>query len=297
MEETPSSEFKIRWQDDEPVEPEAGPSPSNTGKSSGRREKAPKSGRGTLLLIFLLIVAAIALMVVGYIDIRERVAAVEGTRAKEAQNISEDLQSKFSSLSIKFSAMETAFAERADLLADLKKTADALSTQLSDIQGKISSLSTAKADKSAVDKALSAMEQQHATLSKKIDGTETAATARADKLAGKLAAAETAAAQALVDLKTLSVKLDALSAEKASKKELLAEINHIENVLSTEKGLAEKVAADLSQRLRRIELKLTGLETLIHRDAPPPAPAQPKAASPIPDRSSPGEVIEKDITR
>ncbi len=113
--------------------------------------------RITLLAVLMPLLLA-ALVVAGYLDIKRRVSQTENAGTMEVLNLSRDLESSFSSLSVRQAKLEEAMAK---MIAEAEKKTAALKTSLQ------SDLNKAVAEVRALEKDLAGLKQSMAAMEKK----------------------------------------------------------------------------------------------------------------------------------
>jgi chromosome segregation ATPase len=154
-----------------------------------------------------------------------------------------------------------------ETVAGLSKREEALNTSLSSLQKalnqvdkSVTAVKSSKADRKTIDNTLKDIDKKLSPLSKEVKKVVADTAVISAELSAGLTEMETVAKKVSDDFKALNLVIDALQADKASKKELLAEIDHIENVLKTSGNQNEKQAADFATSIRRLELRIRSLE-------------------------------------
>jgi len=304
MSDKSTSEFKISL-DDGMVDPDDTGKPTKKPEPvKKRRESKPDRNRSPIALV--LVALLVAAMIAGYMDIRNRLLSFHSTGSQETRHLSEDFQSKFSTLATQFSTLEESVKGLTEAGATLSASVSSLDEALKKADKSIAGLKTSKADKSSLDSALKDFEKRVSPLSEAIKKTTADTAIMSATLNAGITEMTTLSTRVSDDMNALKVVAETLQAEKASKKELLTEINHIENVLKTSRNQSEKQAADFATSIRRIELRISSLETKAglspsSDNQPPdstPANVRPGEQTPdIPSRTptSPGDLIERDI--
>jgi chromosome segregation ATPase len=95
----------------------------------------------TILIPFLLVI----ILAVAYLDIKNRVISTQNTGSMGVQNLSKDLESRFSSLSLKQAKLEAQFAEQAKIL---ENSAAAIQVNLKKTTARFEQITDKKADRS-----------------------------------------------------------------------------------------------------------------------------------------------------
>lgn len=288
------------------------------------RQKTGKQSRWVMPTVAVLVFIAAAALVIGYLDIRDRIKVIQSSGTQKAEDIAIDLQSKFSSLSLKFAKLEdeisrlnTALTEKTTEItkttATLQKAADSLQT---DIQQSRSALEKLKADKENGEKKLAALSSETAKINSSLSAME-------KTLQDNQAATAAELKKALTGISALQERTIVLSDEMKPLKTLSASMNQQEALMEN-RFKEEAVRIDraitqsmekLTAQLQTLKEKLTALEQVQKKQAEvkPPAvtkpvtprvegkpspPATPKPAKPLekePVLPKPGELIERDI--
>lgn len=307
MSEKSTREFKIRL-DDSTTDHEEAPKLSPPKAEAVREKRGLKPKRNVSWISYLLIFVVIAIMIIGYFDIRSRLLTVHSSGSQETQHLSEDLQSKFSSLGIKYSNLESTLKDLSESHTELLKTVSSLKDQLAKTDKSISSISSTKAEKKSVASSVAKIEKELASLTEsgKKNTAETAILSA--KLTAALTEINNASAKAFEDLNALRAIVDAIQTDKASKKDLLTEIDHIENVIKTNQTKIDRQTANALQSVQRLDMRVNAVEVKVglptpsegSADAAPPAASASGETSSEPQSPSlpePGELIERDITQ
>lgn len=304
MNEDSTPEFRIRL-DDEPTQPKPVKSSPKDGHPSVK-----KLGRRMTLTTLLLFILVVGAMVAGYLDIKKRLLTVHHTGTLEAQNLSTDIQSKFSSLSLKSASLEETLNQITNTQSSLKSSMDTLKMEAKTVSQLLDKIATSKADKKEVTASAAALTQKIAPLSDKIQKQSDAIAAIKKMTQESLSTLRQTAVQAADGTRALQEKFDALRAEKVSKKELLAEIDHLQKN-------QDKLEIDLKRVITRLEINVNELEKALQSikfaaspkavvSPAPTAPSSGKQASPAPATPSSGnsyppqkagQLLEQDISQ
>lgn len=309
MSEKPNSGFKIRLDDgteDTGVHPESSANKTDTGENRGR----PKSARNISWVSYVLITSILAVMIFGYFDIRGRLLTVYDSGSKETQHLSDDLESKFSSLAVKLSNMEASLEDLSKAQTKLSASVLSLEKGIEKADKSISGITSSKADKKSVASSIKKIDKQLTSLSESIKKNSTAGAVVSAQLKSALNELDNASIKFSEEMNSLSALLDAVKADKASKKDLLAEIDHIENVLKTNQAARDRQAASILQTLQRLDMRTNALEVKTGvakipgkdtgADSTTPSAETGNAAtssSASPSLLEPGELIERDISQ
>ncbi len=305
MNEKSISEFKISL-DDDAIDPDGAGTPQKK-KEPVKKKTGKKSSRNLNWIVFVLVALIILAMAFGYLDIRNRLLSFHSTGSQETRHLSEDLQSKFTTLSTQFTTLEESVKGLTENGSDLSASVSSLDKALKKADKAISGLKASKADQKKLDKTLGDIKKQLSPLSEEVKKVTADTAVMSAKLNAGLTEMNTLSTEISDNIKSLKLAIDALKAEKASKKELLTEIDHIENVLKASENQSEKQSANVATSIRRLELRLRSLE--IKAGISPPGDNQiqdDRAADAVPGEeasdasstpSQPGDLIERDITQ
>lgn len=261
--------------------------------------------RVTLLTILIPCLIGI-ILVVGYLDIQDRLTRTSTSGTQGMQALTQELNSKFSSLSLKQARLEAEFSQK---LPDLEKTAAVIQSRLRTAQKGVHQLEETVVDKATLDQALSAIDQRLAPLPKQIESAAArtqAVEAAAAKEVVRLDQALRSAKDNLLKLEAEIVNVGAAKADKAEiettlkKERLLSQLDLRQNVQTLENRIKalEKKLADLAARLPDSAASAPppaqAAPAAPPVAAPQPAPT-PKPAPPAPTPPKPGTIIEQDL--
>jgi chromosome segregation ATPase len=306
MSDKSKSEFKISL-DDGVVDPDDTRKPTNKPEAV-RKKRGEKPDRNLSLFSFVPVALIAVVMIAGYLDIRNRLLSFHSAGSQETRNLAEDLQSKFSSLTIKFSTLEESTKGLTEAGSTLSASVSSLNEALKKTDKSISGIKASKADKNSLDNALKEIEKRVSPLSEAIKKTATDTAIMSAKLNASITEMTTVSAKVSDDIKAMELVVETLQSEKASKKELLTEIDHLENVLNASRNQSEKQASDFATSIRRLELKISSLEAKAglapsssnKASGSKPAlvvPGEQTSGSPSPTPAQSGDLIERDITQ
>jgi len=245
------------------------------------------------------------ILIISYLDIKSRVSTVQDTGESGVQSLSQNLESRFSSLSLKFAQLEETFSKQINKAA---KTQQTLQKKLIEAEKSIRWLSKIKASKKT-------FEQKNADLETGLEAIRT----DLQTLDSNLSSLDESVKKELVDLVALVEKssaamlaLQAQVAEKMDRAETEKAIDAQKQdlVASIEKlGLRlEKQIVLNRQKIAAVKEKAAGAAKPPKKKAPTakPAPqASPKkeiapkpvekTEKPTPPAPKPGEIVEQDL--
>ena len=258
------------------------------------------SHRVTLLTILIPCLIGV-ILVITYLDIKDRVTLTQTTGSQGMQALSKDVNAKFSQLSLKEAKLEELIAQK---LPVLEKNTAVIHARLRTAQKSIAKIQASMADKDAVEQALLNITQTLAPLPQKLDEIAAQTKSVDDKLYLEIAAIATsikAVNEALIKIETELIALDsgkvdkqALDARlKAERKTLQQEwqqsVKKLEKSIKTLKQ-AKPAATTASPPAAVTKPKPTPSTSAAPKPKPAPAPKPTPQAAP-----SPGKIIEQDI--
>lgn len=305
MNEKKSKEFKISLDDASAEHEDLENLPS---KKTSAKEKSTggQPVQSPPWLIYILIVVVIAAMVAGYFNIRNDLVSVDSSGSQKTQVLSEDLESKFSELSGKFSSLEASLNTLAEAQTGLTESVAALKDDVSKAEKSISSLTSSKVDKKSLNKSLSEVKEQMGSLKKSVDKNIAETAVMSAKLIAALNEMDSLFTKASEDQNALKALMDGIQTDKASKKELLTEIDHVENVLKTNQDQIDQRISSTLETLQRLEMRTSALEAKAGLSGKTKATAdeaeadrqavENKQEPQTPALPEPGELIERDIS-
>ena len=268
------------------------------------------SHRVTLLTILIPCLIGV-ILIITYLDIKGRVIRSQTTGSQGMQELSKDVASKFSQLSLKEAKLEEVIAQK---LPALEKNTAVIQARLRTAQKSITKMNAVMADKNKVEKALSDIHQDLAPLPQKIDDVAAYAQTADIKLSEDIAAIATSLEAVQSTLLKIETELIALSAGKIDEETLDKRIQTERKALQQEWTQSVK---KLEKSIKALQQMQTPAKTGSASGAsaapspkqaapatkasptnkPPPQPAPPTqkpAAQPAPP-PPPGKIIEQDI--
>jgi len=299
-----STKFKIRFDDEGPFDAKS-PEPPLQEKVENLRLK--KLNRRINLLAVLVPCLLALILIFGYFDIRKKFDNIHISGSSDVQALSKDLDSKFSSLSIRQAKIEALLNEK---ISAMEKTAARLEQNLEQTEKALSSVRSSTPDKqelagviAEIDKTLAPIHTDLKKLSseiKKIASEAKSLQDKFDKESGKLA---TAVSSLQKDIGTLKTDTAALASTRVDKKTFDLASRHEEKYYQQklndlEKSLSEKIVA-LRTQLKALEDKQKKSASVgATPAAQPPVPSAPPPVESIkPAIPEPGKIIEQEIKR
>jgi len=300
MADNNSSKFKIRFDDEGPLDAKVSEPPLQEKVENLRLKKISRK----INLFAVLVPCLLALILVfGYFDIRKKFDNIHISGSSDVQAISKDLDSKFSSLSIRQAKIEALLNEK---ISTIEKTAARFEQSLEQTEKALSGVRSSTPDKqelagiiTEIDKTLAPMNTDIKKLSseiKKISSEAKSLQEKFDKESGKLA---TAVSGLQKEVSTLKTDTAALTSSRADKQKIDLAVQHIEKFVpqklnDLEKSLSEKIDA-LRNQIKTIEDKQKKSAAAV--TAPPVLSAPPPVESIKPAIPEPGKIIEQEIKR
>lgn len=263
--------------------------------------KVEKLSQRVTIITILIPILIVVILGVTYLDIKRRVISTETSGSKGFENLSRDLESRFSSLSLRQAALEENFknesttlnAASAKMGVRIKETDTALKA-LSD------AAATQKALKNAVSKSMAALDkkmapltQQLAAVNEKLTTQSHETAASLSELEGLLSTMDPAFADLRDSLQGLSADLEALSQNKISKEQMdlalkLDRFRIISDLEAQDKRLEQQLG-EVSRQLTLVRGDLAALEKRLYprkTTLPIRKPVAKPAVKPTPQPSS-----------
>jgi DNA repair exonuclease SbcCD ATPase subunit len=295
------SQFKLRMDN--------GPTESLYAEERNDLKLEKLTQKVTIISILIPVLIGV-ILIISYLDIKSRVTTVQDTGESGVQSLSQNLESRFSSLSLKYAALEEAFNQKMEQTAKTQRT---LQKKLFEAEKSIRWLSKIKASKKT-------FEQKNADVETHLEAIRT----DLQTLDSNLSSLDQSVKQELVALVALveksgntmldlqaqvSEKIDRTETEKmikAQKQDLMASIEALglrlekQIVLNRQKiaAVKEKVAGKKSTGVA----KPAPVKSKTDQPAPKPAgktkpaPEKEKASDqPAPPAPKPGEIVEQDL--
>ena len=296
MDDLNSSRFKIRF--DETVE-----RPDAQVQDELEDLRIEKLKKRINLLSTLLLVLIGGGVLIGYLDIRKRFDKIHGSETAEIQTISKDLESRFSSLSIKQAKLESQLTNK---FSDIEKITLSFRIRLKKIEKVLNSFKLSESDNEKklsnkiadinhalipIKKELKKFESEVKGLEGEVKGLEK----QVSKNFSKLSASHEKTKNEMGRLKELNkIKKDiiSLSSTKLDKRMFDLAIRHEEKLSQQKFNLLQK---SLSDQLAAIQKKISAIESLQKK-----IPAKVPQSSPVKKQNKnqstkSGSISEKDI--
>ena len=261
--------------------------------------KIEKLGQRVMLLTILIPVMIGVILIISYLDIKDRVKRTQSTGTIGVQKLSKDLDSKFSSLSLEQAKLKE-FQDKK--LPALEKNDAFLQTRLKKVQTSIKDLETSKierAELTELTRATDGLNAQVAALSEhqhsELDAfasTDEELAAKTEALATQVGDMANAYTQLSEKLSELETAIADLSGAMIGKEELdlalkLKEIGFRQEMLDASGALGKRIDA-LQKQVDQLKKSRAA--------APPPPPAETKPeTSPSESEPAPDSIEEQSI--
>jgi len=281
MKKKPSSEFDIKLN-------ETGEHPLY--ESEMEDQRIDKLGQRMTQVAVILLCLIAAAMAAAYFDVRKKLQRFDTSGTMRVQNLSENLDSSFSSLSVQVAKIEKSLNSQIDSLKALSEELDQRVQKL------------VRADKS-----LRSVKVSKKTLTGEVKKIETAMSALREELSSaaielqEYKEEQRAQFQGLSDtIAEASVEIDALKTATTDLITLRSDIKKFETTVQNERKMTrnalDDLEADMKARILSLEKRLSAMATSTASPSKPPGPAAPPAATPSqPQPPAPGQIVEQDI--
>ena len=262
MDEDSKSDFKIRIDEDEPARALFHPEVENQ-----RIDKL--RNRITFMSIFTICLLAVALTF-AYIDMKKQMGNFSTSGSRGFETLSQNVESRFSSLSVKYAEIEAEFSTKiaalenlvASVKTDLDTTAASLHTSVASLKKTLKTIQSSKADKKALSSLnkktsarIDAFQQDMESLSSMVQDMDSEYAGALTEFRKSLESADTK----LVDLQDSLSELAAVSARKPTKKEMEAGLHDQYLYFQNQ---VDELTTLLNRNDDKIESLLIRLETL-----------------------------------
>jgi len=257
--------------------------------------RAEKPGRRIILISILIACLLGILLFIAYSDIKKRVSATNYTGAQNVQNLTQNLESRFSSLSVQYAKIEDSLAKK---ILSLEKSMASLKVHLDKSEKTLKTIKATKADKKEMKSSIAGIKRTAAPVQKDIKS-----------ISAKIKIMEKKFRQELDGLsktlnkekKELRSDISTLSTVKINKKEFDLEIEKERKIYQKE---LSKITRELEKKTESLQMEIRRLKSIqkisekkkqIEPQKPDTSGRQaPKSESKVPVQ--PGTIVEQDIT-
>ncbi|NNF99251.1 MAG: hypothetical protein HKM93_07720 [Desulfobacteraceae bacterium] len=290
--ENGSERFKISL-DDEPGD--------NLIRSEIDDMRIEKLNHRMTLMSILIPCLVIVVLVVSYIDIKRRVITTQTSGSAGVQSLSKDLESRFSSLSVKQAMLED---QVETVLQTFEKNSASASIQLQKLEAALTAIKKESADKKTLDQSINRLETTITDVRRQTSEINAGMKPQFEKLDQAMAMLTEELNEMKQKVTTLSDQNDNISriaAEKIDKQQLdlgvrLSELRSQEKMVQKTTSLEQSISA-MQKELDALKLKMQKSPVSSAPSGLPPA-ASPTATDTPPSQdaaSSPGDLVEQDI--
>jgi uncharacterized protein YoxC len=255
------------------------------------------STRVTIISIMIPVLIVIVL-VIAYLDIKKRVVQTEDTGSMSVQNLSKDLESRFSSLSLRQARLEeqmASFIDRSDQIMTR------IEIKLKGLAEKDQTLSGTLATKKALSTSLSGLDKKLGNLAKGIEDAQEQLSTSAEQLRVEIENQKTDLVKLKAGIAGLDPRLEKISEKMAQVEEEKMGKAEMDLALSLEalriKQALKTPIDELNKKISLLEKQVKVLETKASAPPPPsPAPVvkpQSTVQRPKPATQASGSAIEE----
>lgn len=271
-----TGQFKMRLEDlNEEVDSQAIPMEIN-------ELKLEKISQRVTLISIIIPVLIVVVLVITYLDIKKRVVHTEDVGTSEVQKLSSDLESRFSSLSVKQARLEEDLVRMAD---QSNHAMAQLQVRLEKLQDSIKAIDAAAADK----KQLNATKEE---LAKRLNAVIDSANTSSEQIAAITTALKAQMDQVLVSNTAVNEKISAMDTQLEQIENTKIDKPALDLAIRLE-GL--KVENDLKSQIEALQAKVKALEAGLAAASKQTPPASAPAATTPPKPSPSGSASDSGI--
>jgi len=234
----------------------------------------------------------VVVLTVAYLDIKNRVIKTQNSGSMGVQNLSKDLESRFSSLSLKQAKIEEDLAKTSKTL---ETATAALQVNLKKATAELKRTIDAKPDGSALTAMKKKTDAAVAALGKEVAALDTALSKFDEELSGQIQIMADGLKQDQGRLEELEGKTNQLETEKLSKSSMELALG-LER-LALQEMVKERIR-ELQQKLATMDKRIKNLNQRLESrltEAPSPSPETPAAPEPAAPPSSATGIEEQTI--
>lgn len=235
--------------------------------------KLEKINQRVTLISILIPVLIVVVLVITYLDIKKRVVRTEDTGASEFQKLSSDLESRFSSLSVRQARIEDAMDK---LIEENNKATAALQVRLDKLQTAVKDVNKLTAEQKESKAAIAEVVKQVNTVIESSNQAATQTAAITQELKKQIDQANHALTASASQLAAVEKKVSSIDQSKIDKQAMDLAIKF--EILKLDNSLKTQIDA-LQSKLYTIEGQ-SGRRTSI--SAPPSSPPSSQTAAPKP---------------
>ncbi len=286
--DTQNGRFTIHQADDETT-------PDSMVMADAENLRIEKLSNRITLVAVLIPCLLVVVLAVAYLDIKHRVISTQNTGSMGVQNLSKDLDSRFSSLSLKQAKLDEQMAKNT---ATLDAATAALQVNLKKGIDEMKKAVESKAERSELQTLAKNSQTERNTIQKDLADLSAAFDKFDEELAGQILHIADSLKNDQARLTEIDKKIQRLEAEKLSKESLDLALGlerlTIQEMVKERIGALEKKLTAMQKRLGDLDrrLKVQALNT-----TPPPPASPPSRPTPSPslssDRPSTGSPLEE----
>jgi DNA repair exonuclease SbcCD ATPase subunit len=273
--------------------------------------KVEKLSHRVTLITILIPILIVVILGVTYLDIKRRVISTETSGSKGFENLSRDLESRFSTLSLRQAKLEEEFAAQS---GRVDEAAAAMGVRIKETDAALKALGAStvsqKGLKKSVADALGSLDEKLAPLTQQLAATNERLTtqgqdtaARLSELEGLFSTMDPVLADLRASLQSLREEIESLEKEKITKKQMDLALKldrlHIISDLQAQDKRLEQQLGELSRQLTLVRGELTDLENRLYpqrRRTISPQPGAKPTPKPSPDKPDAKEgITEQDL--
>jgi chromosome segregation ATPase len=274
--------------------------------------KLEKLGHRVTLITILVPILIIVILAVSYLDIKRKVVTVEDTGTTGYQQLSTDLASKFSALSVKYANLEEDLNNRLDAL---EKTSQSLTRRARTARANIKNLRADRATKKEFTAAVTGLTAAMTAVQDDLKTMDQNVAALDETIRGEMAQLVTLLESTGNRLIELEAQVATMTSDTVDREILEAQLQTLkEDIANSQK----KTFSDLEKQIRANSSRLKAISppktskkptaaasTATAAKPPPPPPSTPEptttppapagAPAPSPETPQPGQIIEQNL--
>ena len=252
-----------------------------------QQQKVEKLGQRVTLFGIIITVLISVICIIAYLDIKRRVLNYQSAGAQQTQTISQDLASKFSSLSVQYAQVQDEFSQN---LKSFDGKINNLSKKLTGIEKSIKSIKSTKSDRKELkqaitnfNKSLVPMRDDLNQMMTDIQSLDRTIQQEISDVAGALRSVTDRAIKLKTDIETMSAEVDTIADNQLDEQMLAQAI----------RSAQKKNQDQFDVIIRRFETKIAALQKKI--DQVKAKQIQTKTTSQPPPPTTPGSISEQDL--
>ncbi|MDJ0831435.1 MAG: hypothetical protein QNI92_16400, partial [Desulfobacterales bacterium] len=222
-----------------------------------QQQKVEKLGQRVTLFGIIITVLISVICIIAYLDIKRRVLNYQSAGAQQTQTISQDLASKFSSLSVQYAQVQDEFSQN---LKSFDGKINNLSKKLTGIEKSIKSIKSTKSDRKELkqaitnfNKSLVPMRDDLNQMMTDIQSLDRTIQQEISDVAGALRSVTDRAIKLKTDIETMSAEVDTIADNQLDEQMLAQAI----------RSAQKKNQDQLDVIIRRFETKIAALQKKI----------------------------------